>query len=413
MFPKLQVSSSVSSIESIESIPTVTKASNSTSATRPAPPVNADDLFSSNVTHRRQTPKRVTKASSVAATGSTTTPRAPIPITALNASVPAATTRVVPPAPEPYVPEINQQVPDSIMAFSRSAVGTELDLNVIAHNDETQVLFDKYRIAWGTQYEVSRGVIAGAWTWTDVRSKMQKLKGTNAEIAGRVKAIMRGKDATSPGNVNLWKELDREQMSIEENEHRGLGLCGDFEGAKDWYGGQIQQLGRLVKTEAGYFKIVLEELEKRRSHRFARYYGSRRFFQVKIPTALLQQSADGNGNEEVKKFLTKKFVLCGRVFIPFHSREEGLYMVETNEDYNRNGAMWGGDAYRMPFNEFINWHNPIEKNYEQVWEATISFWFQLLIFFLEGDEQVCDAFRPCVIQFGSGLRIRGGKYILH
>jgi hypothetical protein len=155
-------------------------------------------------------------------------------------------------------------------------------------------------------------------------------------------------------------------MSIEENEHRGLGLCGDFEGAKDWYGGQIQQLGRLVKTEAGYFKIVLEELEKRRSHRFARYYGSRRFLQVKIPTALLQQNGDENGNEEVKKFLTKKFVLCGRVFVPFHSREEGLYMVETNEDYGRNRAAWGGDAYRMSFNEFINWHNPIEKNYEQV-----------------------------------------------
>jgi hypothetical protein len=82
---------------------------------------------------------------------------------------------------------------------------------------------------------------------------------------------------------------------------------------------------------------------------------------VKINKQLLWKSGD-----EVIKFLTKKFVLCGRIFVPFQSRDEGLYMVETNEDYGRNGAAWGGDAYRMSFNEFINWHNPIEKNYEQV-----------------------------------------------
>jgi len=137
---------------------------------------------------------------------------------------------------------------------------------------------------------------------------------------------------------------------------------GEWEGHAEWYGGQIQQLARLIKVENSY-KIVLEPMEKRRSHRFARFYGSRRFLQLRIPDEIRR-----NENAKMRTFLLKKFVLCGRVFVPFHSKEGGLYMVETDENWGRTPQDWCGDQYRIPFHEFINWHNPleVEKNFNQV-----------------------------------------------
>lgn len=78
-------------------------------------------------------------------------------------------------------------------------------------------------------------------------------------------------------------ELDREQHAIMENLERGLGLMGKWYDEEDWYGGQIQQIARLAKGENGAYQIQLEPMEKRRSYRFARYLGSRRMLQLKIP----------------------------------------------------------------------------------------------------------------------------------
>ncbi|KIM43195.1 hypothetical protein M413DRAFT_444009 [Hebeloma cylindrosporum] len=45
-------------------------------------------------------------------------------------------------------------------------------------------------------------------------------------------------------------------------------------------------------------------MEKRRSHRFARFYGSRRFLQLRIPDEIRQKE-----NEPMRAFLLKKFIL--------------------------------------------------------------------------------------------------------
>lgn len=158
------------------------------------------------------------------------------------------------------------------------------------------------------------------------------------------------------------KELDREQAAIEENKSRGLGLMGEWKGITNWYGGQVQQIIRLVKHGTGY-KLVVEPMEKRRSYRFARFYGSRRFLQVRIPEDVFLKE-----NEAIRAFFVAKFILCGRVFVPFHSKDRGLYMVETNENWERESGDWCGDQFRKSFREFINWHNPLteEKNYSQV-----------------------------------------------
>ncbi|KAF8971781.1 RNA dependent RNA polymerase-domain-containing protein [Flammula alnicola] len=253
------------------------------------------------------------------------------------------------------------KVPESVLRFSNSPFGTDLERVIIAHCDKTQKMLDENEIEWGTQYELARGVSTGTWSWDDVRAHGLEFKGSNEETAPKVQSVMGGRSAQL-SNLNIWKELDREQAAIKENMSRGLGLMGSWKGSADWYGGQVQQLARLVKSDTSY-KIVLEPMEKRRSHRFARYYGSRRFVQLRIPDELLRSE-----NERVKAFLRKSFVLCGRIFLPFHSKDGHLYMVETDENWGRTSQPWCGDQFRKPFHEFINWHNPLDqrKNCDQV-----------------------------------------------
>jgi len=89
---------------------------------------------------------------------------------------------------------------------------------------------------------------------------------------------------------------------------------GRWEGEDDWHGGQIQQIARLVKIGNDY-SIKLEALEMRRSTRFARHVGSRRLLQIRIDDGLLS----GEPREGTIKFLSRKLVLNGRVFIAVRS----------------------------------------------------------------------------------------------
>jgi RNA dependent RNA polymerase len=155
------------------------------------------------------------------------------------------------------------------------------------------------------------------------------------------------------------EELDREQLAILENRERGLGLMGEWYSDADWHGGQIQQLGRLVKSEKTY-KIHLEPMEKRRSHRFARYLGSRRMIQLRIPDELVMKELLA-----VRAYLSQKFILCGRTFVPLHAKDNSVYMIETNEDYERQPGSWCGDEHRRSFADVVSWHNPLDLNSKQ------------------------------------------------
>ncbi|KAF9011305.1 RNA dependent RNA polymerase-domain-containing protein [Cyathus striatus] len=234
-----------------------------------------------------------------------------------------------------------------------------LDKKIIAHCDETQKLLDEKQIAWGVQYELARGITHGRWTWKDVRMNLHQLTGTNAEAAHRVFSVMRGSKAPngSTSTISLWRELDREEKAILENRSRGLGLMGPWEGHSDWHGGQIQQIARLVK-DGDLYKIILERMESKRSYRFARFYGSRRILQLKIPDAVVNEKS-------LKEFLQHKFVLCGRVFVPYHVKDGKLYLVEIKDDKYRQPQEWCGDLHRLSFADFCNWHNPIVLNFEQ------------------------------------------------
>lgn len=159
-------------------------------------------------------------------------------------------------------------------------------------------------------------------------------------------------------------ELDREQDAILEGTNRGLGLQGTWQEQDHWYGGKIQQ---VVKMEASgsnasgaSFKLTLERMQMTRSHRFARYLGSRRLLQFKIAGKDRQTSQE-------REFLKRNFVLCGRVFVPFSIKDNKVYLMEVDADYDTHQPSQNqGDHQRRSLEEFVTWHNPMELNSGQV-----------------------------------------------
>lgn len=225
------------------------------------------------------------------------------------------------------------------------------------------------RISWGVQYELARGVLAERWKWEDVTDGvLGRLQGSNAVAAPRVRSVMA--DAMGQGNTGhhgdfgvttreLWDEYDREQEAILERRSRGLGLMGEWQGIRDWYGGRIQQVVRLSKSN-GTFRYRLDQPGMQRSNRFARFLGSRRILQVKLSKDL--QFAKDSG---IPEHLGSRFLFCGRVFAPFAAKDSSVYMMELNEDVDRDLDHRQGDDTRISLWDFIEWHNPLSKNMNQ------------------------------------------------
>ena len=103
-------------------------------------------------------------------------------------------------------------------------------------------------------------------------------------------------------------------------------------------------------------------MTKRKSNRFARFLGSRRMLQVKLPDddKIMRDRSDA-----IRKFMMSKFVLCGRVFAAFASKDGKVFLMETNEDYERVGD-GPSDCGRISVEDFVRWHNPMELNSKQV-----------------------------------------------
>lgn len=267
-----------------------------------------------------------------------------------------------------------------------SEFGSDLDPFVIAHDAATQFLLDANNLAWGTVFEIARGVTKGTWTWSSVTlERIHQLRGPNAQAAHKVGAVMQGCEVPRASAAEIWCvffislrllrrnafthvtrdvtriEYDREQDAILENKGRGLGGMGPWKGKDGWYGGRIQQVGRLVRAQ-GRFSIQLEKPEIRRSHRFSRYLGSRRILQVRVSDDLLFKY----GNDIRLLLSSSKFILCGRVFLPFHAKEGSMYLIETIQDFERAANQQDGDHLRTSLKDFTCWHNPLDLNSQQV-----------------------------------------------
>ncbi|TFY61555.1 hypothetical protein EVJ58_g4443 [Rhodofomes roseus] len=243
--------------------------------------------------------------------------------------------------------------------------------SIIAHDRKVQQMMDVKRISWGVQYELARGVCSGRWQWNDVTAKkLDTLRGTDSEAAPRVESVMldanvsRGAYAAS---LPLWVELDREQAALEEGTGRGLGLRGEWKGDPNWYGGKIRQIASVVESGDG-FVLRLKSMMKRKSNRFARYLGSRRMLQVKLPDDKLMRKR----GDDVRRFMQSKFVLCGRVFAAFAAKDGKVFLMETKEDYDRT-ADGSADRSRMSVEELVQWHNPLDCNSNQASTCPYAF----------------------------------------
>ncbi|KZT02230.1 uncharacterized protein LAESUDRAFT_662372 [Laetiporus sulphureus 93-53] len=268
------------------------------------------------------------------------------------------------PAPEAAAVKPSAASTSKGFTASASAIPSVLEgVQIIAHSKEVQKMMDSMQIAWGVQYEIARGICHGYWTWDDVTSsKLNSLRGSNVMAAPRVARVMLGHNLgrAIANDHPLWTELDREQDALQADPSRGLGLQGEWHGDANWYGGRIQQVSRLVKTESGSYKLVLERMLKRKSNRVARFLGSRRVLQVSVPDKQVREPEV----TAVRLFFSQKFVLCGRVFVPFAAKDGKVYMMETNEDYERTPDR-RADKNRMSLEDFVDWHNPLDLNGHQ------------------------------------------------
>jgi hypothetical protein len=234
------------------------------------------------------------------------------------------------------------------------------------------------------QFEVYRGLSMGLWTATHALARVEKLVGSAQTIGPDVFALLldradrKGKGGVHPnilcasflsgcrlGTVLtsgffsfpfFSAEYDREHAAMLEKGGRGLGLMGTWHGVENWYGGRIQQILRR-ESKGGKVLYVLQEPEMKRSHRVARFVASRRVLEIRIPKA--ERFA------VEPHMLARKFVLAGRVFVPFAAKDGKLYAVETREDWQRAPDAEQGDATRISFKQFVQWHNSLSRNFKQ------------------------------------------------
>ncbi|KAK0209210.1 RNA dependent RNA polymerase-domain-containing protein [Desarmillaria ectypa] len=240
--------------------------------------------------------------------------------------------------------------------------GVKLPTNIVAHNSAVQKLFDDKEISWGVQWELARGVSTNSWTWDEVKEKLissNSLCGTEEDVLFKVASIMKNRPFFS-ADYKIGKQMRLEQLALLENKGRGLSLMGDFQGETHWYGGRVQQIGHLIQVKNDKFKVELQPLEMRKSTRFARFLGSRRMLQIRVSDNLLMHA-----EEAIREFLAQKFVICGRVFVPWVPKEGSLYLVEGNENFERASRKWCGDQYRMSYPAILEWHNPVALNSKQ------------------------------------------------
>lgn len=161
----------------------------------------------------------------------------------------------------------------------------------------------------------------------------------------------------SPSDRSNREELDREVKATVENKARGLGLQGEFEGVPDYYGGNVQCTIRLLYTGDGTEpEVRLEPLQMTRSTHLARELGS-------LSVIALRDDKDG---ALVRKWATRKFILCGRAYVALPPKSGKVYLMETKENYGRIPQEWCGDQHRMSYDEYIRRNNPMDLNAKQV-----------------------------------------------
>jgi len=133
-----------------------------------------------------------------------------------------------------------------------------------------------------------------------------------------------------------------------------------------WYGGKVRFSGRLQvvsedengkKNAKKSFKIVLDDCALWTSFRHARRWGSWSYLRVKVPSQAFYDSKLG-----LDSFFKKTFLFWGCVFRACYAMGDNVFFYWTNEVYGKSETIPG----RLSLEEFIQWHNPLDFNKNQV-----------------------------------------------
>jgi RNA-dependent RNA polymerase len=150
---------------------------------------------------------------------------------------------------------------------------------------------------------------------------------------------------------------------LSKNEFAGLGFSQE---EPNWYGGKVEFRATLQdtsSTDIPQYKIVLQRPVLGTSCRFTRRFGSQSFLRVKIPSALLNKR-----DHDLVRFLSRPFILTGYVFRAFYAKKDHVFLFKTCEVYdgkNVSEPMVTGRKSDLTFQQFIDWHNPLQFNIRQ------------------------------------------------
>ena len=118
----------------------------------------------------------------------------------------APSSQALQPATPPHSHPGDAPPPPELPPFLRGKI--DLPHRTICHSQHAQQLMERLKIPWGVQFELARGVLAERWTWEHVtESVLQQLKGSNAQAAPKINAVMSGtapRTGSSKTNLDLW-----------------------------------------------------------------------------------------------------------------------------------------------------------------------------------------------------------------
>jgi RNA-dependent RNA polymerase len=151
--------------------------------------------------------------------------------------------------------------------------------------------------------------------------------------------------------------------ALQKDEFAGLGFSTDN---PEWFGGKVEFRGQLQDggpSNPYAYKVVLEKPQIGASCRFTRRFGSMSFLRVKVPDMFLNRP-----NNRLTDFFSRPFILNGRVFQTFYAKDDNMFLFRTNEIFKGGSIQAPGSSSQargFSFQEFLDWHNPLELNTNQ------------------------------------------------
>ncbi|TFK75828.1 hypothetical protein BDN72DRAFT_831274 [Pluteus cervinus] len=276
----------------------------------------------------------------------------------------------------------------STLTFSQSSSSTRSasivveiekeDPYIISPSHRLQKLLNSNNVPYGVQFELARLTTTGELRYDDLDvSKPMKLANkSNAEAVPELPKVLQRESRQRDGKMfakeeaakSPWIELDHEEKNLKNWPADG---CLGFR-EPGWHGGKVHFRGTLKQGKANpgrstrkciQYIIQLERAELGPSTRFARRFGSRSFFRIKVPKDILR---DVDFETTGFSFFQRPLIICGDVFRAFYAKDANVFYFRTNEVYNEKGISPGSTGPgRLSIEGFLEWHNPIEINQKQ------------------------------------------------